>query len=268
MIVRIWSGLTLICVMRGACADRSGARLRERLVHLAEDVQAALARLRRAPCSTISRVKPGDLDVHLDGGDALLGAADLEVHVAEVIFVAEDVGEDGVLVLQHDQAHRDARDRRLDGDAGVHQRERAAADRGHRRRAVRLGDLRDDADRVRELLLVRQHARERALGEVAVADLATARAAQRLRLADREGREVVVEQEALPLSSMRASMRCSSREVPSVVVQMACVSPRLNSVEPCMRGRKPTSIVIGRTVVRSRPSTRWPSYTTCSRIVS
>ena len=36
-----------------------------------------------------------DLDVHLDGGDALLGAADLEVHVAEVVLVAEDVAEDG-----------------------------------------------------------------------------------------------------------------------------------------------------------------------------
>ena len=42
----------------------------------------------------ISRGDAADLDVHLQGGDALGGAGDLEVHVAEVILVAEDVGED------------------------------------------------------------------------------------------------------------------------------------------------------------------------------
>ena len=41
------------------------------------------------------------------------------------------------------------------------------------------GISRDDADRVGELLCARQHARERALGEVAVADLAAAGAAHR-----------------------------------------------------------------------------------------
>ena len=42
-------------------------------------------------------------------------------------------------------------DRRLDRHAGVHQRERRAADRAHRRRAVRLERLGDDPDRVREV---------------------------------------------------------------------------------------------------------------------
>ncbi len=41
-------------------------------------------------------------------------------------------------------------------------------------------------------------ARHRALGQRAVTDLAATRAAQRLRLARREGREVVVQHEALP----------------------------------------------------------------------
>ena len=35
-----------------------------------------------------------DLDVELDRGDAVAGAAYLEVHVAEVIFLAEDVGQE------------------------------------------------------------------------------------------------------------------------------------------------------------------------------
>ena len=85
----------------------------------------------------------------------------------------------------------------------------------------------------------RHHAAERALGEGAVTDLATARAAHRLGLAGGEGREVVVEHEALPRSPVSASIFCSSVEVPSVVVTMACVSPRWKSAEPCTRGKEP-----------------------------
>jgi hypothetical protein len=57
------------------------------------------------------------------GGDAARGAADLEVHVAEVVLVAEDVAQDGDLVAFLDEAHRDAGDRRLDRHAGVHERQ-------------------------------------------------------------------------------------------------------------------------------------------------
>ena len=57
----------------------------------------------------------GDLDVHLQRGDAVLGAGDLEVHVAEVILVAEDVGQHGELVAFLDQAHGDAGHRRFSG---------------------------------------------------------------------------------------------------------------------------------------------------------
>ena len=58
-------------------------------------------------------------------------------------------------------------------------------------------DVGDDADGVGEVVFRRQHRRERALGQRAVADLAAAGAAQELHFADREGREVVVEHEAL-----------------------------------------------------------------------
>ena len=64
------------------------------------------------------------------------------------------------------------------------------------------------------------------------------------------------------------SMRCSSSVVPSVTVASACVWPRVNSAEPCARGSQPTSLVIGRTVSRSRPSMRSPAVRTRSRIVS
>jgi hypothetical protein len=43
-------------------------------------------------------------------------------------------------------------------------------------------------------------------------------------------------------------MNCSSSPVPSVATTRACVSPRVNSAEPWVRGRTPTSRTIGRTV--------------------
>ena len=86
--------------------------------------------------------------------------------------------------------------------------------------------------------------------EGAVADLAAAGAAQELHLAHREGREVVVEQErAARVSPSYSSMICASSEVPSVAVTRACVSPRVKSAEPWVRGRTPTSQVIGRICV-------------------
>ena len=58
-----------------------------------------------------------------------------------------------------------------------------------------LGDLRDDADGVGEVGRRRQHRLQRPPGELAVADLAAARGAHPAGLADRVGREVVVQQE-------------------------------------------------------------------------
>src|SRR5581483_8198925 len=181
-------------------AGRVGRHLltwaRERLRHLAQDVEAAGARLLERRVHDLAR-DAADLDVHLERGHAFRRAGDLEVHVAEMVLVAQDVGEDGDVLAVLDEAHRDARDRRLHLDAGVEQRERRAADRRHRRRAVRLEDLRHDPDRVRELLLAREDGRDRALREGAVADLAPAGPAQELHLTDAVRREVVVQHETL-----------------------------------------------------------------------
>ena len=182
--------------MRGAKLESSPRGAVERLRHLAEDVHPALARLGERVAEDLER-HARDLDVHLQGGDALLGAGDLEVHVAEVVLDAGDVGEDGVVVALLDEAHGHARDRPLERHARVHQRQRGAAHRGHRRRAVGLEDVRHDADRVGELLLRRDHRDQRALGERAVADVAALRAAHEAGLAHRERREVVVVEVAL-----------------------------------------------------------------------
>jgi hypothetical protein len=63
----------------------------------------------------ISSVMPVDLDVHLQRGDAVFGTGDLEVHVAQVIFVTENVGQDGELVAFLDEAHGDTGNRRFSG---------------------------------------------------------------------------------------------------------------------------------------------------------
>jgi hypothetical protein len=93
-----------------------------------------------------------------------------------VIFIAQDVGQDGEALAFLDQAHGDAGAGALQRRARIHQRQRGAADGRHRRRAVGLGDLGDDAQRVRELVgLLRQQRANGAPGELAMADFAAAR---------------------------------------------------------------------------------------------
>ncbi len=170
----------------------------ERLGHLAEDVHPSCASLVERLRHDLG-VDPRDLDVHLQGGDALRGAGDLEVHVAVVILGARDVREDGVLagLLVHDEPHRDAGDGCLDRHARVHHRHRTAAHRCHRRGSVRFENVRDETNRVGELVVARDHRRQRALRKRAVADLAAPGAGEAAGLAHRERREVVVEHEAL-----------------------------------------------------------------------
>src|SRR5215813_11519095 len=80
------------------------------LRHLREDVMAPVSRLlQRNPHDLLG--DGGDLDVHLERGNTALGAGDLEIHVTEMILVAEDVGEHGKSLRFLDQPHGDARDR-------------------------------------------------------------------------------------------------------------------------------------------------------------
>ena len=66
-----------------------------------------------------------------------------------------------------------------------------------------LGDLRDDADGVGEVGRRRQHRLQRPPGELAVADLAPARRADAAGLADRERREVVVQEEVRAVGAVQ-----------------------------------------------------------------
>ena len=136
-----------------------------------------------------------DLDVHLDRRDTVFRTGHLEIHVAEMVFGAEDVGQNRVLLPFLDQAHRNTGDGGLHRNASIEQRQRTAADGCHRRRAIRLEHFRHDANRVREIGEVRQHALQSTLGQVAVADFATTGAAHRTHFASGERREVVMQHE-------------------------------------------------------------------------
>ena len=190
--------------MQGDDARRVGRKLlvglRHHGQHLVQDVQPALIGLLQGFLHHL-QADALDLDVHLQGGDAVRGAGDFEVHVAQVIFHALDVGQDGVAaaVSVCHQAHGDARHRRLDRHARIHQRQRAAAHRGHGGRAIGAQHFRDQTQGVGELFLGRDHGEKRPLGQRAVADLAALGAAHGPGLAGREGREVVVVHVALGL---------------------------------------------------------------------
>ncbi len=137
------------------------------------------------------------LDVHLCGGETVFCARRLEVHVAQMVLISEDIGEDGVLVFARilDQSHRNARHRLLHWHAGIHQSQCSCAHCGHRRGAVRLQNLAHQPHRIGEVL--RYLTLQCAPGQVTMAYLAASYAALCLSLAGAERREVVVKEEAL-----------------------------------------------------------------------
>ena len=77
--------------MRGANGEMFWRDAGERFAHLVEDVQPAAARLVERLAHHLGG-DAADLDVHLQRGDAVGRAGDLEVHVAVVILGAGDVG--------------------------------------------------------------------------------------------------------------------------------------------------------------------------------
>src|SRR2546427_8942512 len=60
----------------------------------------------------------------------------------------------------------------------------------------------------------------------------------------------------------------SSSLVPRVVVTSPCVSPRVNSADPCARGKSPTSQEMDRTWSFLRPPMRQPSCVIIRRMCS
>ena len=126
-----------------------------------------------------------------------IGAGHLEVHVTEVILVAEDVGKNGELLAFLDETHGDTGHRRLGRHAGVHQRQARSADRRHRARTIRLGNLGNHAHHVGKLVDCRHDRLHATAGELAMTDFATLRRAHKAGLTDTVWREVVMQHERL-----------------------------------------------------------------------
>ena len=106
-------------MLRGILGE-FGAGAVDGLLHFAEDMKAGFMRLAHGLAHDFGG-QAGDLDVHLHGGHAFGGAGDLEVHVAEEVLDALDVGEDDHVVSLLDEAHGHTGDGRGDRHAGVHQ---------------------------------------------------------------------------------------------------------------------------------------------------
>ena len=111
--------------------------------------------------------------VHLDGGNALFRAGDLEIHLAMEILHALDVDKGckaAVIVLN--QTAGDAGHRSLNRHAGVHQGQGGAADGTLRSRAVGADHLGDHADGIGELIHIRNYRQKRAFRQSAMTNFA------------------------------------------------------------------------------------------------
>ncbi len=124
-----------------------------------------------------------------------LRASDLEIHVAEMVLVADDVHQQRPVASLLDQPDRNSGDRIGDRYPGGHQTQGRSADGGHRAGSVRLQDVGNDPHRVGKGVRVGHHGIDAAFSQRPVSDLAPARAADRSAFANREGGEVVIEHE-------------------------------------------------------------------------
>src|SRR5713101_9336522 len=92
----------------------------KRLRHLRQDMQPSFPGLVESLLHNLAG-DTGDLDVHLQGSDALSRPRDLEIHIAEMVFVTQDVAQDADLFSFFDQAHGDPGHRRFDRYTGIHE---------------------------------------------------------------------------------------------------------------------------------------------------
>src|SRR5690606_16500951 len=127
-----------------------GARTFDGLTHDVQNVQTAFTGLSQSNLHDFA----GDalnLDVHLQRGNAVDSTCHLEVHVAEVVLVAKNVGQHGELATVFDQAHGHTRHVLCRRDTGVHQRQTATANRCHRGGTVGFRDFGHHTDGVLEI---------------------------------------------------------------------------------------------------------------------
>ena len=187
--------------------DRNGGGddARSELAHLSRAVDALVNDLENRGASFLGLLQSGgqdiggdavELGVELQGSDELRGTRHLEVHVAEGILGAQDIGEglEDVLAINiaGHETHGDAGNRSLQRHTGSEQGQRGGAHGTHGSGTVGTDGLGDLADGVGELFAARQHRHESLLGEGAVADFAALRGTDAAGLTSGVRRHLVV----------------------------------------------------------------------------
>src|SRR3712207_294712 len=111
-----------------------GTWLREGLHHLSHDMLTPCLGLKECLLEDFERQSVA-FNIHLCGRKTIHRTGSLEVHVAQVVLVAENITQDSVLVFTRilDKSHSYTGYRLLQRHAGVHQSERTCTYRGHRR---------------------------------------------------------------------------------------------------------------------------------------
>ena len=172
------------------------------LVHLTQNIHAPILCLTQGDFHDF----PGnavDLDVHLQGIDAVLGAGHLEIHVTQVILVTQNIREYGKVIAFLDQAHGHAGYRRLHGHARVHQGQTGATHGRHGGGAVGFRDFGNHADGIGKVFQSGHHCQHAPLGQAPMTDLAALGTAHTTGLTHAEWREVVVQHEGLAVGTIQ-----------------------------------------------------------------
>ena len=94
--------------------------LADGLGHFIENVNPTFASLAQSFCHDFP-ADGVDLGVHLECCDSVFGSRDLEVHVAKVIFVAQDVRQNGEVIAFLDEPHRNASYGSFERNTRIHQ---------------------------------------------------------------------------------------------------------------------------------------------------
>ena len=144
-----------------------------------------------------------ELGVQLNSCHKLACSRNLEVHVTQGIFCAEDVGESCVahfsIHLVRDKTHSDTGNGSLQGNTGVQHRQSRRTHRTHGGGSVGAESLRHLANRVGEIFTAWQHGHKCSLCQETVPNFTTLRGAHATGLTGGVGREVVVVHVALGL---------------------------------------------------------------------
>ena len=135
-----------------------------------------------------------DLDIHLNCGDTVMGTCYLEVHIAEEVFQALDIGQDDIIIIgiAGNQTTGNTSNLLLDRNARCHQRQCRCADRSLGGRTVGFEGLGYGTDCIREFLFRRNYRAQSLLSQCTMTDFTTSGTSGGLCLAYRVGREVIM----------------------------------------------------------------------------